>query len=198
MGRCTVRGKYAVFWTFFGRLTVQGCSILIWILQKHQLVIFWSMHKYPSNVSQTFVRGEQLVSKPLHCCCALASVTEVSLPRFVHRKSLSRRLDVGGVPLISGDPVPHGLCSSPSPQLREWSLRVLYPVSQKAPFYTTGVQKTVHTQWFPLGRLQPVVVEFQTCPPCFQQTPLLVMFFAQAWQRDPEHLALLPKDLWRG
>lgn len=50
------------------------------------------------------------------CCCALASVTELSLLGFVQRKSLGRGLDVGGVPPISGDPMPHGLCSSPSSQ----------------------------------------------------------------------------------
>lgn len=33
-----------------------------------------------------------------------------------HGKSLGSRLEVGGMPPISGDPLPHGLCSSPSSQ----------------------------------------------------------------------------------
>ena len=36
-----------------------------------------------------------------------------------HRKSPGRRLDVGGMPHISDDPLPRGLCSSPSSQ--RWS-----------------------------------------------------------------------------
>lgn len=36
-----------------------------------------------------------------------------------HCKSRSSRLDVGGMPHVSSDPLPHGLCSSPSSQ--RWS-----------------------------------------------------------------------------
>lgn len=74
------------------------------------------------TLQKTVFSGEhiQTTAQNLHlrkgCCFALACVTELSLLGFVQCESLGRRLDVGGVPPISGDPMPHGLCSLPSSQ----------------------------------------------------------------------------------
>lgn len=130
--------------------------------------------------------------KPLHCCCALASVRELSLAGFVQGKSLGPRLDVGGVPLISGDPVPHGLCSWPSSQWGSDPRGCCIPCHKKHLFYTAWFTHTA-SPWFSSSQF---LVGFQTSPCDCSKHPLSVMLFARASQRDLEPSVLLPKDCW--
>ncbi|XP_041654199.1 otolin 1b [Cheilinus undulatus] len=76
-------------------------------------------------------------------CSAHAPVIVPSLLGFVPRKILGSKLDVGGMPPVSSDPLPHGLCSSPSLQRRECSWRALYPMSQKHLSTQQGSQSTM-------------------------------------------------------
>lgn len=147
--------------------------------------------RHPTKLLCLKMQFAAIRPKPLHCCCALASVRELSLAGFVHGQSLSPRMDVGGVPLISGDPVPHGLCSWPSSQWGSDPRGCCIPCHKKHLSTQPG-----YTHCFSLVQLQLVPRRISDLPLWIQQTPLSVMLFARARQRDVEHLVLLPKDCW--
>lgn len=131
------------------------------------------------------------------CCCALASVTEISLTSFVQPKSLGSKLDVGGVPPISGDPMPHGLCSSPSSQRGSAPHGCCIPCHKSTFIHDRGTENSPHIVVL-LGLAPAHHSWISDLPLRSQRTPLLVeMLFAQVWQRyqrDLEHLTLPTRD----
>lgn len=147
----------------------------------------------------------QTTAQNLHlrkgCCFALACVTELSLLGFVQCESLGRRLDVGGVPPISGDPMPHGLCSLPSSQRGNAPHGCCIPCHKSTFLHDRGTNNGPCTVVL-LGLAPASHSWISDLPFCYQQTPLLVeMFFAQGWQRyqrDLELLALPPRNCSRG
>lgn len=101
-----------------------------------------------------------------------ASVRDSSLLGFVPLRAWVVGGLLGGMPPISGELLPHGLCS-----LLASSERVL-PADDvshvtKAPFYTTGVQRIGHSTVVLLGLAPAHHSEISDLPLCFQQNPLI-------------------------
>lgn len=103
--KCIVADQ--LFW-FVPTLNLSTCNIII-----HSITDLKTKAVFFGEYMQTAAQNPLLRKG---CCFALVCVTELSLLGFVQCESLGRRLDVGGVPPISGDPMPHGLCSLPSSQ----------------------------------------------------------------------------------
>lgn len=115
---------------------------------------------------------------------ALASVTQLSLLGFVQSKSLGSTLDVGGVPPVSGDPMPHGLCSSPTSRRGSAPRGCCIPCHKSTFLHNGGTEKWSvcgGSRWVGRGSPHSWISDL---PQRFLQTPLLVeMLFPRGWPR---------------
>lgn len=114
------------------------------------------------------------------CCCAPASTTELSLLGFVQTKSPGSTLDVGVVPPISGDPMPHGLCSSPTLQWGSAPHGCCIPCHKSTFLHNGGTQEwSVHSGSRWVG-CRSDIVEFQTSPSASSKHPYWWRCFPKA------------------
>lgn len=123
-----------------------------------------------SNYIKDFdLYGNQKLEKKLSC--SLASVTEPSLLGIVHTESPGSTLAVGVMPPISGDPMPHGLCSSPALQWGSAPHGCCIPCHKSTFLHNRGTEKwsvTSGSRWVGCGS---VIVEFQTSPSASSKHP---------------------------
>lgn len=143
------------------RFAVQGVAA---VLQICWFAPFVKGHKKNSTCIQT-------KSLRKSCCCALASATELSLLGFVQTESPGSTLDVGVMPPISGDPMPHGLCSSPTLQRGSAPHRCCIPCHKSTFLHNRGTEKWSvpgGSRWVGWGS---VIVEFQTSPSASSKHP---------------------------